>query len=319
MRSVFIIGGAGFLGRSVIRDLIKHENVNITVFDQTKPAIDVPYIKGSILDYDGLLEAMKGHDTVMHMAAMLGVENCQKRPGEVIRTNLTGTAKVLRAARECGVKKFLFTSSSEVYGNGDGKSLFHEDDVLRPRSLYARTKAMGEAAVRKAAQDHGISCTVVRYFNVYGPEQRDDFVVSTFVDRSLTGQPLIVHGDGTQVRTFTFVEDAARGTVCGLKYQYDQPGTYETFNIGSTETSSIQDLAELVSRLTGNSSEIVRKDFTNPQVRRLPEYEIYRRIPSVERAREKLDFQAQTTLEMGLNRVLDARATKFRVRQGTAA
>jgi UDP-glucose 4-epimerase len=308
--SVLITGGSGFVGRAITRELLARGIRDIVVFDQqAPPQRGVSFVAGSILDKERLAFAMRGREMVVHLAAALGVEACQRDPETVVRTNLTGTANVLRTARRSGTRKVLFSSSSEVYGDGHGQPVLTETDTPAPKSLYGRTKMVGELAVKTFAHESGIPCTAIRYFNVYGADQRADFVMSTFVDRALVGAPLVVHGDGGQLRTFTHVEDAARGTVDALFDGLDRPGSYDLFNIGSQQTASILELALLVKRVSGSTSPIQRVAYG--ELARNPAFEIQRRVPNVAKAKDRLGFEAGITLEAGVHKTIAGRGERL--------
>lgn len=298
MKNIAVIGGAGFIGSHLCKELI-HRNYKVRVIDQNKPKIDnIPFIQANIKDIDALRKALKGVDGVFHLAALVGVDSCLNDDNEVIQTNLKGTENVLDVCMELGVKKILFTSSSEVYGDGV-KVPFSEDDDKVPKSTYGKAKLEAEKLLKQVSNN--IDVRIVRYFNIYGIGQREDFVISRFCRNVLQGKAIQIYGDGSQVRCFTNVKDAVRGTV--LAYEYpDSP--YEVFNIANSRPITIKELAYLIYNLTKNEPKIQYIDFNETGVRP-KSVEVFQRIPDVTKAKKLLHFEASISLEKGLKELIE--------------
>ncbi len=216
---------------------------------------------GSILDATIVDEAMQGCDHVYHLAAAVGVKLIVDEPVRTIEKNVWGTSLVLQAAARHRAKTFL-ASTSEVYGhNADGtpRPFKETDDIILGRSMrwsYASSKAVAEYLARAYHDERGLPVVIGRFFNTVGPRQSGAYgmVVPRFVQQALAGQPITVYGDGTQVRSFTWVKDAALAAAALMRHDGATGGV---FNIGSDEAISIGDLARRVKSLTGSPSDIV--------------------------------------------------------------
>jgi UDP-glucose 4-epimerase len=297
-----VIGGSGFIGSAVIDALPRR--ASITVYDLKEPLQDdVVYARGSILDHAELDRAMKGHDVVVHLAAMLGVAACQRDEAAVINTNVEGTKIVLELARKHGVKRLCFSSSSEIYGDGQSP-LFKETDTPQPKSPYGKSKVRCEQLLQEFAEKHGVVSTAVRFFNVYGPRQRRDFVVGRFCHNAIRGLPLEVHGNGSQTRTFTYVDDAARATVSLIVNPHRSGKPFEVFNVASRETATIRQLAETVRRVAGSASNVVSIPFEDESLGRRPDLEITNRAADITKVSEATSYIPLIGLEEGVRRTL---------------
>lgn len=310
---VLITGGAGFLG-SHLAEAFLGRGDEVTVLD---PASDAKVrhlrehpgfriIRESVLKRD-ILEGVVGWaDLVYHMAAIVGVEHYVGDPYQVLTVNINGTQEVLAAAFRHG-RKVVFSSTSEVYGRNPSVPFDEESDRLlgstrTDRWCYSTSKAAGEHFCF-AFSRMGLPVVIVRYFNVYGPrlDQMDrGRVITIFMGQLLRGEPLTVIGDGAQTRTFTYVDDAVRATVAaGLRPE----AVGQAINIGSDREISIADLARLMVRLSGSSSQVI---FVPKEAVYDRGYEdIPRRVPSVRRMHERLGVRADTSLEDGLRRTIE--------------
>lgn len=305
MTRILITGGSGFIGSWVIDDLRRrYPDVQIRAMDLARvERDDVESHVGSILDVNSVNEAVRGCDFVLHMAAMLGVKKTETKRVECLNANIVGTLNVLDACVKERAKKIVFMSSSEVYG--DQATLpISESDPVNPKSVYAITKLVGEEYCRAYEKRYGLNFSIVRFFNVYGPGQVAEFVISKFAMAVRDGDVPTVYGNGEQVRAFNFVEDAARGVVEML---FQDAANGETINIGNdSEPISMRDLAARVLTVAGRPEEqprfIPMADSDRDEGR-----EIQRRAPDVSKAREVLGFEALVSLDDGLRRVLDGR------------
>ena len=170
---------------------------------------------------------------VYHFAAMVGVEKCLFHPNHTLDTNLEGTINVIRAMENWSVKKIVFASSCEIYGNQGGE--LSEDNPPQPLSTYAVAKLASEEYIKCSDLDY----TIVRLFNIYGKRQRDDFVISKFLKQKAERKPLTIIGDGRQTRCFTYIDDTVDGIVRAAGHQ-------GTFNIGNTRAVSMTELADII-------------------------------------------------------------------------
>jgi UDP-glucose 4-epimerase len=240
---------------------------------------------------------VRDQDFVIHAAAQLGVEACFAQPSAVEAVNVIGTTNITEAVRRHKPARLLFLSSSEIYGDGKQQP-FSEDDTPAPKTLYGRTKVTGESLVRALTVTSGIPSTIVRLFNVYGPHQKDEFVIPRFIRQALERTPITIYGDGSQIRSFTYVDDAARGIVCALTRDA-AGGACEVFNIGRREPTSILELARLIRTTLGSDCDITTS-LDDEKAKRIAAQEIHYRVPDVTKAERLLGFTATTPLTAGI-------------------
>lgn len=190
-------------------------------------------------------------DAVIHLAARAGVRPSVENPWVYYETNVIGTLNLLELCRAYGVKKFVLSSTSSLYGAHNSLPYREDADTNRPLSPYAASKKAAETLCYTYHHLHGLDVTVFRYFTVYGPAGRPDMSPFRFVQWISEGRPVVVYGDGTQSRDFTYVDDIARGTIAGIK-----PLGYEIINLGSDKPVVLMDALRLIERLTGRKAQI---------------------------------------------------------------
>jgi nucleoside-diphosphate-sugar epimerase len=254
--------------------------------------------KLDVMDVPSIEPLFKGIDFVFHLAAMVGVEETQDEPVTLLNVEIIGTSNVIALAAKNKVKRFIFASSSEVYG--DSWVPMVEEGPFNPKSSYALTKLVGEHYCKAHYQKHGLQYTALRYFNSYGPRQDERFVLSRFVNRALVGKELFVYGDGTQTRDFTYVEDSV---VMSLLAAASEAGVNQILNFGTGKAVSINTLADMV--LTAldlkGRIKVSLKDYDKL---RSKEIEVFSRIANVDRAEKLLGCKPRITLEDGLKRYI---------------
>jgi UDP-glucose 4-epimerase len=296
---VLVTGAGGFIGTRVVQELWKRD-CEVAYFDVLEPKIEgIKRVnRGTILDQYDLAMAVRGCDYAIHLAALLGVRKTDNSRLECLYINIQGTLNVIEACVKEGIKKIIFSSSSEVYGDQD-KLPITEENPLNPKSVYAVSKIAGEQYLQAYSEMYGINYNIVRFFNVYGEYQREDFVLPKFVQRVVNDEPPIIYGNGEQVRSFCYVEDAARGIVDTLLGNHAD----EIFNIGSDrEPISIKDLADKLIRLSGKP---IKPQFVEyEQSDRVSSREIEKRIPCIKKAKQILGYEPQFTLDEGLKRMI---------------
>jgi UDP-glucose 4-epimerase len=300
---IFITGGAGFIGSTLAGRLINDNHV--VIFDtfsrdslSSQPFASHPnleVVRGDVLDVSGVEQAMQGANYVVHCAAIAGIDTVGRSPVTTMRINMMGSANVLEAAHRLGgMQRVVCFSTSEVFGQHAFRST--EDDatitgaVGEARWTYAVSKLAEEHLALAYHQEHGLPTTVVRPFNVYGPGQVGEGALRTFIQRALKNETIQIHGDGTQIRAWCYVDDMVRGVL----HAVERPEAIgESFNIGNARAvTTIYGLASAVVRVLGSSSsiEFVRKDYADVELR----------VPSVDKARDRLGFEARVDLEEGI-------------------
>ncbi|MGD2091960.1 MAG: NAD-dependent epimerase/dehydratase family protein [Candidatus Aminicenantes bacterium] len=298
-KRVMVTGGGGFIGMKVIEELWKRD-CEVVYFDVIEPKLKgIKRVnRGTILDQYDLASAVRGCDYAVHLAAVLGVQRTDNNRLETLYINIQGTLNVIEACVKEGVKKVVFSSSSEVYGDQDTLPLT-ENNPLNPKSVYAVSKITGEQYLQAYSDMYGIQYNIVRFFNVYGEYQREEFVLPRFVQRVVNNEAPIIYGDGEQVRSFCYVEDAARGLVDALLTETNG----EVFNIGNDrEPISMKDLANKVIELSGKS--LIPEFVSYEQSDRESSREISKRIPCIKKAKSLLGYEPTFSLEQGLKRML---------------
>lgn len=302
-RRIFITGGAGFIGSTLIGRLIDRNP--ITVYDDFrrdslsgKPYAGHPnlnIVKGDVLDPAGLARAMAGAQIVIHCAAIAGIDTVIKRPTETMRVNMVGTANVLEAARGLkDLQRLVDFSTSEVFGTtafrAEEGQQTHIGAVGEARWTYAVSKLAGEHLAKAYHSEFGMPTVTLRPFNIYGPGQVGEGALRTFIQRALKDEEIQIHGDGNQIRAWCYVEDFIEGLMLAITHP---AAVGEAFNIGNARAVvTILGLAEAVVRVLGSKSRIrfTRKDYADVELR----------VPSVRKARELLGFEAQVDLEEGI-------------------
>ncbi len=296
---VLVTGAGGFIGTRVVEELWKRD-CEVVYFDVIDPKIEgIKRVnRGTILDQYDLALAVRGCDYAIHLAALLGVQKTDNNRLETLHVNIQGTLNLIEACLKEGVKKIVFSSSSEVYGEQRVLPIT-EKNPLNPKSVYAVTKIVGEQYLQAYSEMYGIGYNVVRFFNVYGEYQREDFVLPRFVHQVINGMQPTIYGNGEQMRCFCYVEDAARGLVDVL---FSNNGG-DIFNIGNdSEPISMKDLAEKVIRVAGKSITPQFVAYENSD--RKSTREIEKRTPSIEKARKKMDYKPLYSLEEGIKRMI---------------
>ena len=248
-----VTGGCGFIGSSLVDRLVElgHDVVALDDFstsegDRANP--DATLVEASITDPDAVFDAAKGADCIFHTAAWARIPRSIEDPVGTHQVNVTGTLSVLQAARQNGVPRVIYSSSSSVYGD-QPTHVMHEDMPLNPKSPYALQKLMGELYCSSFARLFGLRVASLRYFNVYGPRQATQgayvLVIPHFMRLRDAGKPLTVYGDGEQTRGYTHVSDVVRANV--LAATADLPeGENVALNIGPSEETSVNDIAAIV-------------------------------------------------------------------------
>lgn len=308
-RNVLLTGGAGFIG-SHFAEVLAADGCTVTVLDDFNDFYD-PAIKeanlssirdrirlerGDLRDtaFVNRVFAEGNFEAVVHLAARAGVRPSISDPRLYVSTNVDGTLNLLEGCREYGVKRFVFASSSSVYGV-NRKVPFAETDLIeRTISPYAATKLMGEQLCSNYSNLHGIRCVCLRFFTVYGPRQRPDLAIAKFTRRILDGTPIEQYGDGSTARDYTFIEDIVRGVTAAACYEGSD---FEIINLGGSETHTLTKLIRTIEETLGKSAEI----------RLLPDQpgDVPRTYADVTKARELLGYQPQVTLEEGIRRYVE--------------
>jgi len=273
LANYLVTGAAGFIASRVAGMLLDdgHTVVGVdNLNDAYDPALKTwrlariegrdgfTFYKVDICDREGIarvFERCAPFDAVVNLAARAGVRQSVDNPWVYVETNMTGTLNLLELCREHGVKKFQLASTSSLYGAHNTMPYAEDADTNRPLSPYAASKKGAEALCYTWHYLYGIDVTVNRYFTVYGPAGRPDMSLFRFVQWIREGRPLLVYGDGSQSRDFTYVDDIARGTIAGLK-----PLGFEVINLGSDTPTVLMDIIRYVEQRCGQEAKLVHEE-----------------------------------------------------------
>ncbi len=306
-KTIFLTGGAGFIGATLTGRL--HEANRIVIFDNlsrdslsSRPYAkhpNVTIVRGDVTKADELSAAVAEAkpEIIVHLAAIAGVDTVVKSPTHTMRVNMVGTINALDAAsRVPNLERFVDFSTSEVFGSFafrvDEGQITSVGAVGEARWIYAVSKLAGEHLVHAYHREHGMPTVTLRPFNVYGPGQVGEGAIHRFVVSALRNEDLLIHGDGTQIRAWCYVDDMVEGILTSMEH----PNAIgQSFNIGNARAVvTIYGLANMIVRVLGSKSRIVfvRKDYADVELR----------VPNVDKARELIGFEAQVDLEEGILR-----------------
>jgi UDP-glucuronate 4-epimerase len=306
-KNVLVTGGAGFIGSHLTETLYKN-GFHVTVLDDFNdfysparkqentqsfhPSISV--IKGDIRDTHVIESVFSNQhfDAIFHLAARAGVRPSIQDPRLYLSTNIDGTLNLLEACRHHGVKKFIFASSSSVYGVNP-KIPFSEQDLIDSTiSPYAATKLAGEQLCSNYARLYDIHSICLRFFTVYGPRQRPDLAIAKFTTAILEGHPIDRYGDGETYRDYTYIEDIISGIIAS--YHYSETNPFDIINLSCGDTTSLNQLIHHIEQAAGRKA----------LIRQLPEQpgDVPRTFGDITKARKKLGYNPTTTITRGIER-----------------
>ncbi|MBD3781897.1 MAG: NAD-dependent epimerase/dehydratase family protein [Micrococcales bacterium] len=304
-KRILITGGAGFIGSTLLGRLVDRNEI-VVLDNLRRNALkssphanhgNITMVEGDILDIDTVRKAARGVDVVVHAAAIAGIDTVIASPVTTLRVNMLGSANVLQAASELdSCDRVVCISTSEVFGGRAFQA--HENDnadigpVGEPRWTYAVSKLAEEHLAVAYFQEQFLPTVVLRPFNVYGPGQVGEGAMRNFLQRALADEPLLIYGDGSQIRAWCYVDDMVEGMLAALAHPN---AVGESFNIGNSRAvSTTLGLAETIVRATGSRSEIhmVPRQSADIAVR----------IPNVSKALDMIGFEAKVGLYEGLER-----------------
>lgn len=305
MARVLVTGGAGFIGSNVVDALVKRGD-EVRVLDNfstgnkdhlASAGSKVELIEGDIRDKQAVTKSVQGIDCIFHIAALRAVLRSVDVPQETNDVNVGGTLNLLLAARDAGVKRFVFSSSSSIYGDTE-KFPCEETDLPRPQSPYAASKIMGEYYCQIFTRLYGLETVALRYFNVFGPRQNPESkysaVIPIFIDCLLKGQSPEIHWDGKQSRDFSYVDNVVAGNLLASEAK----GTAgEVFNIACHEEFSVLDIFN-------HLKEILKITKLEPVFKPKRAGDVRRTFADISKSEKVLKFKVQTRFRPGLEKTV---------------
>lgn len=307
---VLVTGAAGFIGSHLCERLLANDwsVIGLDNFDDFyDPEVKRSNIagciqnsrfdlfEGDIRDADSVNSILSANDIdiIVHLAAKAGVRPSIEEPVVYQDVNITGTVTMLEAAKEHGVKKFVFASSSSVYGNNEKVPFCETDNVDFPISPYAATKKAGELICHTYSHLYDIDMTCLRFFTVYGPRQRPDLAIHKFARLIEAGEPIPVFGDGSMMRDFTYIDDIINGVVSAM----DACSGYEIYNLGESRPVRLDVLISEIEKALGREAKINRFDVQPGDVKQT--------YADVGKAMAKLGYEPRTEIAVGLERFVE--------------
>ncbi len=302
---VLVTGGAGFIGSNLVEHLLA-QGLTVTVVDDFNDFYDPAVKRRNVARFAGKAQVVEADireagklravfegnrfDALVHLAARAGVRPSLQQPLLYTETNIVGTQNLLELAKEFGVKKFIFGSSSSVYGVNQKVPFAETDPIFNPISPYAATKLAGEALGHVYHHLYGLDVVCLRFFTVYGPRQRPDLAIHKFTRLIAQGQPLELFGDGRARRDYTYVDDILQGILACL----DRSFGYEVVNLGESQTVTLVELVRLIEQALGRKAEI-RWLPTQPG-------DVPITFADIAKARRLLGYNPQTKIHDGIPR-----------------
>jgi UDP-glucuronate decarboxylase len=303
MNKILVTGGAGFIASALAEKLIEDKNNFVVIVDNfltgrkdrlPKPGDNWKFIKCDVNNINDITAVMVSYsfDYVFHYAAVVGVQRTLDHPVMVLN-DIQGIKNVLDLCKNTGVKRVFYASSSEVYGEPTTLPQNEHTTPLNSRLPYAVVKNIGEAFCKSYKDEYDLDFTIYRFFNTYGPKQSTDFVMSRFIRMALKGQDITVYGDGSQTRTFCYVDDNIMATTNAFYYN---KCVNDIVNIGSDVELPVVELAQKIIDITGSTSKI-------KHLPPLAEGDMKRRVPDISKMKTLMDRDI-TPLKEGIKKVV---------------
>jgi UDP-glucuronate 4-epimerase len=304
-----VTGGVGFIGFHLCRAILSRADDDVVVLDDFS---DAPYptsykernardlerehgaririARGCVTDRDAVSRTFEGAHGVVHLAGLAGVRPSFRDPARYARVNVEGTATTLEIARTAGVARFLFASSSSVYGNSTPLPAREDAPAVDPESPYAASKRAAELVATSIARISGdLPITALRFFTVYGARQRPEMAITLFMRAILEGRAITMFGDGSMQRDFTHVDDIVRGVLSAMERA---PRGFRAYNLGSRAPIRLDALVTAIARAAGKDARVERAP--------VPPGDVTATFADVSRAESELGYAPRVTLEEGL-------------------
>ena len=300
---ILITGGAGFIGSNLAKKLVDNGN-KVVVLDSLlrgnkleKDTFEkITFIKGDVRDLETVKKASLGCDIIFHFAAVLGVDIVADNPVETMDVEVIGTRNVVMAAEVNNIKKIMYASTSGIYGHSAIGNALTEEVLVDPRTSYAMAKRYNEIYLASNHEEKGIDVISLRFFNVYGWNQDTRMVIPLFFEQARKNANITVFGNGRQTRDFTHIDDTVEACIRLI----DVKGCH-IINIANETEWCIEDVAYQIKSITKSDSKI---SYIEAQKKRY-DYEVERRVGSLEKLEELTSYKPETGLSEGLNKIFN--------------
>ena len=306
--NVLVTGGAGFIGSHTVEALLRRGH-RVTVVDDFNDFYDPSVKRRNAMVFRGQAELVEADirdtarlkdvfargrfETVIHLAARAGVRPSLAQPQLYTEVNVLGTQHLLELARTFGVRKFIFASSSSVYGVNQKLPFSENDPIFKPISPYAATKLAGEGLCHVYHHLYGLDMVCLRFFTVYGPRQRPDLAICKFTRAITDGKPIELFGDGSAQRDYTYIDDILQGIMACVERTLG----FELINLGESQTTPLRDLVALIERAVGRKAVI--------QTLPLQPGDVPVTFADISKARRLLGYNPQVKIEDGIPRFVE--------------
>jgi UDP-glucuronate 4-epimerase len=301
---LLITGGAGFIGSHLVEALAARGD-SVSAIDNFNDFYDPAIKRSNVNNFPGSVRlheidlcdptavsgalAQEKPDAIVHLAARAGVRPSVQSPELYLQTNIFGTFNLLEAARQNGVSRFIFASSSSVYGATRTLPFREDQPILQTLSPYASTKLAGEQLCSNYSYLYGLQVVCLRFFTVYGPRQRPDLSIHRFTHLIANGKPIEVYGDGSAARDFTYVDDIIQGLFGAIEFQ---GSPFDVFNLGESNTIDLLSMIGEIEKALGRKATI---EFRPPVPGDMP-----RTFADITKARKLLNYQPTTSIQEGI-------------------
>lgn len=305
-KTVLVTGGAGFIGSNVVKRLLD-DGYKVVVIDNFDEYYSVDIKENNIKEFTSnhnftlyridicnmgeLEKVFKNHKiySVIHLAAKAGVRNSINNPISYIKNNIEGTVNLLELMKKYNIKKIVFASSSSVYGNSNKEKFSEDDKISEPISPYAATKSSCEQFIYAYSYLFNINAVILRFFTVYGKNQRPDLAINKFVRLIKNNKNVDVYGDGTSYRDYTYIDDIVDGIISALNYDKSR---FEIINLGGGKPVALKNLISIIEKLLSKSA---KKNFMPMQMG-----DVLKTYADISKAKKILNYNPKFPIEKGL-------------------